>query len=98
MSKIFIVEEYTLCKMDYVVEAKDAKEASKKFETGDYYNFGNTPEGVATSGISLRIPTENDENDRLFIDALKEVENDKLPVEEKVVVKKKRGRPRKNAS
>lgn len=95
--KIFIVEEYMLCKMDYVVEAKNAEEASKKFDKGEYYSFGNTPEDVATSGISLRTPTDNDENDRLFMDALKEIENDKKPVKEQVV-KKKRGRPRKNGN
>ena len=95
--KIFIVEEYMLCKMDYVVEAKDVKEASKKFAAGKFHMFGNTPEHVATSGISLRTSTDKDEEDPLYLRAMKEIADEKLP-EEEVVVKKKRGRPRKDGN
>ena len=96
--QIFIVEEYILCKMDYVVEAKDVKEAAKKFKDGEFYTFGNTPEDVATSGISLRTANDHDEEDPLYLRAMKEIADDKLPDEEKVVVKKKRGRPRKDGN
>ena len=96
--KIFIVEEYMLCKMDYIVEANDAKDAANKFAKGEFYSFGNTPAEVATSGISLRTSNDHDEEDPLYLRAMKEIEDDKLPEEDKPVVKKKRGRPRKDGN
>jgi len=95
--KIFIVEEYMLCKMDYIVEANNAKDAANKFAKGEFYSFGNTPEEVATSGISLRKANDHDEADPLYLRAMKEISDEKLP-EEEVVVKKKRGRPRKDGN
>jgi len=98
--KIYIIEEYLLCKMDYIVEATSQKEAIKKFDKGQYYTFSNTPEQVRNSGegVSVRASNDRDEQEPRYRRAMQQITDDKLPVEAKPLVKKKRGRPKKHGN